>query len=213
MDGIGPDHGLEASQHRIEHGHDPGHHDDPEAGKTQGGLERESQQEEDDAAAGRLHDQETGAGIDARPRPETLFQEGIRADRGRPAVKGHEPFRRHESRDRDGKREDEAIPVAQVSLGRKSQERDAAYLRGKDRQRNGPAGDVSASRGEGLGILASFLEVERTTEEGDADEIDGDDDKVEGTGLHRRRGRIRQTGRRSGRRPVPAAIWAWKSPR
>jgi len=183
LNGIGPDHGGNTAQQRIDQRGDARADDNRRHVPAEHRMQRKGQQQQDRTDARQLRQQVADRRIAPRPVAEAEFQVVVRRDAVDVAVEGDEDLGCEPRGDGDREAEDEGVPVSLVGIAGQPQEADAADERGEDRHPHDPRRERPFGRREGRGTLAA-AEVERAAEKGDTADKKEEDDIIEDGYIH-----------------------------
>ena len=169
--GVGPDHGGDTAQQRVDQGGDSRADDDGLDVPAEHRVEGQGQQQQDRADARQLRQQVADRHVAARPVAETHFEVVVGRDAVYAAVEGNEYLGGQPCGDRDRETEYKGIPVAFVGVAGQAEKTDAADERGENRHAHDPCRQRSFGGGE-CGRAFAAAEVEAAAEEGDAADED-----------------------------------------
>ena len=177
LQGFGPRHGFDTAHECISEAQDAHQGYAEEDVETRDDVEGDRWQQQHDAHASDLEEDESDAAQDAHEGIEPCFEVFIGRGDIEPAVEGDE--QQHDDRygQHDARVEEQIAPIRGIGFGRNGHEGDGAERRSEDAQPDDEPRDASPSLEVVVGGLLVFREV--PADECQREEIEGDDADVE----------------------------------
>ena len=150
---VGPDHGLQSSQHGVEESQDAAHNQNGHRVPSRHGVERFGHQEQDHSIPEKVVDHIDHRGVAAGAVTEALFQKFVGAHADPLPVVGNHPAGGQNSDDGENQVGEVGDPVAPEPLARKGQKSPGADGGAEKGESYRPPGDGAPSQEKGFGAV------------------------------------------------------------